>query len=70
MKVTRNRTVSLSKEAHEMIQTLKELGVSFNVSDTCSKAIVVGGRRAMFRVERTLRNRLAAIEEGINNESA
>ena len=69
MKATRNRTVSLSSEAHEMIKTLKRLGVEFNVSKACSQAIVVQGRRAIFRTERTLRNSLAAIEEEINNES-
>jgi len=58
MKATKNRTVSLSREAHEMIKTLKRLGVEFNVSKACSQAIVVQGEEAI----RTIRNSLAAIE--------
>ena len=52
-KATKNRTVSLSMEAREMIKTLKRLGVLFNVSEACSQAIVLRGRRAIFRTERT-----------------
>ena len=69
-KATRNRTVSLSEEAQEMIKRLQRTGIKFNVSEVCSQAIVTKGARAMVRTERDLRSALAAIEKERSDESA
>ena len=68
MRVTKNRTVSLSREAHEMIKRLQRIGIKFNVSEVCSQAIVTKGSRAIVRTERNLRNALAAIEKERSDE--